>query len=180
MENAQKTHAGTAAALNAARRAVRLLVLDVDGTLTDGKIYMGPAGEAMKAFDIKDGYAIANMLPKAGILPAVITGRESAIVANRCAELGIRHLYQGRQDKPAAFRELLGQVSAELGAEITGQQAAYMGDDLIDLECMRLCAVRGCPADAAEEVKAVCQFVSRKSGGNGAAREFIEWLVGAP
>lgn len=166
------------AELDAARRGVRLLVMDVDGTLTDGKIYMGPAGEAMKAFDIKDGYAIANLLPAAGIVPAVITGRESAIVANRCAELGIRHLYQGRQDKPAAFRELLGQVSRELGVEITGAQAAYLGDDLIDLDCMRLCAVRGCPADAAREVKAVCQFVSQRDGGNGAAREFIEWLVG--
>lgn len=166
------------AELDAARRGVRLLVMDVDGTLTDGKIYMGPAGEAMKAFDIKDGYAIANMLPSAGIVPAVITGRESAIVANRCAELGIRHLYQGRQDKPAAFLELLGQVSRELGVEMTGAQAAYLGDDLIDLPCMRLCAVRGCPADAAKAVKEICQFVSRKDGGNGAAREFIEWLVG--
>lgn len=165
-------------ALTAAKKAIRLLVLDVDGTLTDGRIYMGPDGEAMKAFDIKDGYGIARLLPKAGILPAIITGRESRIVAHRAAELGIRHLYQGYQNKPAAFRQLLAAVSAELGESLTGDNAAYMGDDMIDLPCMRLCAVRGCPADAVEAVRAECQFVSSKKGGEGAAREFIEWLLG--
>ena len=159
------------------RAAIRLLVLDVDGTLTDGKIYMGPEGESMKAFDIKDGYAIAQLLPKGGILPAVITGRKSRIVEQRCAELGIRHLYQGVKDKPAAFARLLVAAGEELGQPLSGQNAAYMGDDLVDLPCMRLCAVRGCPADAVEAVRAECQFVSRKNGGAGAAREFIEWLL---
>lgn len=163
---------------NAAKKAVRLLILDVDGTLTDGKIYIGPDGEAMKAFDIKDGYGIAQLLPKAGILPAIITGRQSRIVAHRAAELGIRHLYQGAADKPAAFRQLLAAAGTELGEPLTGANAAYMGDDLIDLACMRLCAVRGCPADAVDAVKAECQFVSSKKGGEGAAREFIEWLLG--
>lgn len=159
------------------RAAIRLLVLDVDGTLTDGKIYMGPEGESMKAFDIKDGYAIAQLLPKGGILPAVITGRKSRIVEQRCAELGIRHLYQGVMDKPATFARLLVAAGEELGQPLSGQNAAYMGDDLVDLPCMRLCAVRGCPADAVEAVRAECQFVSRKNGGAGAAREFIEWLL---
>lgn len=160
------------------KKDVRLLILDVDGTLTDGRIYMGPDGEAMKAFDIKDGYAIVHLLPEAGILPAVITGRSSRIVENRCAELGIRLLYQGVQDKPSVFAKVLAAAGAELGLPLTGRNAAYMGDDLIDLPCMRLCAVRGCPADAAEAVRAECQFVSRKNGGAGAVREFIEWLTG--
>ena len=163
--------------LTAAKKAIRLLVLDVDGTLTDGKIYMGPDGEVMKAFDIKDGYGIAQLLPRAGILPAIITGRESRIVARRAAELGIRHLYQGAADKPAAFAKLLAAASAELGQPLTGANAAYLGDDLIDLACMRLCALRGCPADAAAAVRAECQFISGKKGGEGAAREFIEWLL---
>lgn len=160
-----------------ARQDIRLLVLDVDGTLTDGRIYMGCEGEAMKAFDVKDGYAIAQLLPKRGILPAVITGRESSIVERRCAELGIRHLYQGVKDKPAAFARLLVAAGEELGQSLSGQNAAYMGDDLADLPCMRLCAVRGCPADAVNAVRAECQFVSRKNGGKGAVREFVEWLL---
>lgn len=160
-----------------ARKSVRLLVLDVDGTLTDGKIYIGPEGEMMKAFDIKDGYAITQLLPKKGILPAVITGRKSRIVEQRCGELGIRHLYQGVMDKPAAFAKLLVAASEELGQSLSGQNAAYMGDDLVDLPCMRLCAVRGCPADAVNAVRAECQFVSRKNGGEGAVREFVEWLL---
>ena len=79
--------------------SIKLLVMDVDGTLTDGHIYMGPDGEVMKAFDVKDGYGIAHILPRYGIIPVIITGRRSQIVERRCAELGITELYQGVGDK---------------------------------------------------------------------------------
>ena len=86
---------------------IKLLVMDVDGTLTDGKIYMGAEGEMMKAFDVKDGYGIAHILPRLGITPVIITGRRSGIVERRCAELGITELYQGVRDKLEKLRELL-------------------------------------------------------------------------
>lgn len=151
---------------------IRLLVLDVDGTLTDGKVYMGPMGEAMKAFDIKDGYGIANMLPQAGITPVIITGRKSEILLNRCRELKITEVYQGISDKVAKLQELIKEKNISL------DEVAYMGDDLNDLECMQLCRIKACPADAVEKVKAVADFQAKKNGGSGAVREFIEWLIG--
>lgn len=156
---------------------VKMLAMDVDGTLTDGKIYMSAQGELFKAFDIKDGYGIHDLLPKAGITPVIITGRDSLIVTNRCRELGIRHIYQGVADKAA---ELIG-VAGEFGLEPDGagiyQQIAYMGDDLNDLPCMKLCGLVGCPADAVEEVKRGAGFVSSKPSGCGAVREFIQWIL---
>ena len=85
---------------------IKLFVMDVDGTLTDGKIYMGKKGEIMKAFDVKDGYGIAHILPKLGIVPAIITGRKSQIVANRAAELGITEVFQGVSDKPETLKRI--------------------------------------------------------------------------
>lgn len=151
--------------------AIKLLIMDVDGTLTDGKIYMGNNGEVMKAFDIKDGYAIHNILPLYGIIPVIITARQSDIVLNRCKELGIDHCYQGVSNKKQKLIELMAEFDCKI------ENIAYIGDDLIDLECMQMCGIRGCPADAVEEVKSVCNFISTKNGGNGAVREFIEWIV---
>lgn len=150
---------------------IKLLVMDVDGTLTDGKIYIGAAGEAVKAFSVKDGYGIGQILPVAGIQPAIITGRKSAIVEARCRELKITHLYQGIADKSLCLREL----SEKMGISL--DQIACVGDDLNDLPMMELCKVKGCPADAAAEVKSCCEYVCSACGGDGAVREFIEWLV---
>lgn len=152
-------------------RKIRLLFMDVDGTLTDGKIYMGDQGEAFKAFDIKDGYGIHEILPQHGIVPVIITGRTSRIVENRASELGVTELYQGRYEKLETMREVLERFHCP------PEEAAYIGDDLLDMPCMRLCGVRGCPADAVPAVRAVSDFVSTKLGGNGAVRDFIEWLV---
>ena len=99
-------------------KQIRMLVLDVDGTLTDGKVYMGANGEAVKAFDIKDGYGIANILPRLGITPVIITGRKSEILLRRCEELKITHIYQGIMDKVAKLKEVL----AEL--DMTAEEAA--------------------------------------------------------
>lgn len=154
------------------KKRIKVLVMDVDGTLTDGKIYMGLDGEVMKAFDIKDGYGIREILPKFGIIPVIITGRASKIVENRAAELGITELYQGKRDKV----ETLLQVLKMYGCE--PDFAAYFGDDFPDLSCMKLCGVKGCPADAISEVKDICNYVCKAPGGHGAVREFIEWLIG--
>ena len=149
----------------------KYLIMDVDGTLTDGKIYMSPSGEAMKAFSIKDGCGIHDLLPGAGIVPVIITARKSEIVVNRCRELGISEVYQGVGSKIGQMRS----VVAELA------QAAYIGDDINDLQCMQ--AVReagrlvGCPADAVRQVMEIADFVAAHRGGDGAVRDFIEWIL---
>ena len=154
---------------------IEFFVMDVDGTLTDGKIYMGAEGELLKAFDIKDGYGIHDMLIPAGITPVILTGRESSILANRCKELGIEHLYQNVSDKLSMLNTTMEQRHGNLDC------VAYIGDDLNDLECML--AVKdaggliGCPADAVEKIKEHANFVSSKDGGNGAVREFIEYIL---
>lgn len=155
---------------------VKYLVMDVDGTLTDGKIYMGESGELCKAFNIKDGYGIHEILPKYGIEPVIITGRSSKILENRCKELGINRVYQGVSNKTEKLKEILAENHAELC------EAAYIGDDVNDLPCMkeikRAGGLIGSPADAVDAVCTLADFVCRKDGGQGAVREFIDWIVG--
>ena len=151
--------------------SIKLLIMDVDGTLTDGKINISNQGELFKSFSIKDGLAIHDILPKHNILPVIITGRQSNIVKIRCEELGIDMLFQGVRDKVSTLKQILGQQKLDFS------NCAYIGDDLNDLDCMNLCAVKGCPKDAADEVKASCDFVSTKNGGDGAVREFIEYII---
>lgn len=157
------------------KKDIKYLVLDVDGTLTDGCLYMGNDGEIMKAFNMKDGYGIVHIARPAGIEVIIITGRESKIVANRCAELKITNFYQGVEDKAKKLEEFL----SERGHALSN--CAYMGDDCNDLSCMELVklggGVVGCPRDAVNEVINVADFVSSKDGGRGAVREYIEWLV---
>lgn len=151
--------------------AIRMLVMDVDGTLTDGRIHISDRGELFKSFHVKDGYGIRNLLPQNGIVPVVITGRESIIVKNRCKELGIRLLYQGVSRKDECLR----QISRELAVPL--EQTACIGDDENDLPMMAVCGVSGCPVDALQAVKERCAFISEYPGGQGAVREFIEWLL---
>lgn len=149
---------------------IKILVLDVDGTLTDGKVYIGETGELFKAFDIKDGLGIHDLLPRYGIVPVIITGRQSTILAVRCKEIGIEYLYQGVSDKVGTLKRLLEEW------ELDYKNCAYIGDDVNDLPCMKLVAVSGCPADAVMEVKQKVQYIATRNGGCGAVREFIEWL----
>ena len=150
---------------------IKLLGMDVDGTLTDGHIYIGAQGELMKAFDVKDGYAIAHLLPPAGIVPVIITGRRSAIVEERARELAITDLHLCVGDKLACLKAVAEKYRAE-PAEI-----AYIGDDLNDLDCIHFCGLTACPADAVEEVLAAVDHVCTRKGGSGAVREFIAWLL---
>ena len=149
---------------------IKLLFMDVDGTLTDGKIYMGENGEVMKAFDIKDGYAIAHMLPEMGIIPVIITGRTSKIVENRAKELGITELYQGRNDKLEIMLEVMKKYNC------TKENAAYIGDDVFDIPCMKECALSACPVDAVQEVKDICQYICIVEAGKGSVREFVDFI----
>lgn len=149
---------------------IKMLVMDVDGTLTDGHIYVSAEGEAMKAFHVQDGYAIAHILPELGIVPVIITGRSSQIVEKRAAELKIQHLHQGVGDKLSKLKEVADQLA------ICAEQIAYIGDDLNDLDCIRYCGYTACPADAVPEVLATVNYVCKRDGGRGAVREFIERL----
>lgn len=148
--------------------------MDVDGTLTDGKIYMGASGELMKSFNIKDGYGINNILNKYNIVPMIITGRKSEIVMNRAKELNISRIYQNSDNK---FTTLINAVG---GAEALSTVAA-IGDDIPDLLMMepvkKAGGIIGCPKDAVEEVKKISDFIAPHNGGDGAVRDFIEWLL---
>ena len=152
------------------------LILDVDGTLTDGKIYMGPTGEAFKAFDIKDGCGIHDIFPAHGGQVIVITARSSEIVRRRCEELKIQHVYQGVRDKAQKMRELAELFSLERNEAGEYKNVAYMGDDIIDLSIMCLCEYRGAPRNAVAAVLREANFISTRNGGDGAVREFIEFL----
>lgn len=150
---------------------IKMLVMDVDGTLTDGHIYMSAEGEAMKAFHVQDGYGIAHLLPQWGITPVIITGRSSKILERRAAELKITHLYQGVGDKLTKLKA----VAEQLG--IPADQIACIGDDVNDLDCIRYCGVAACPADAVPAVLDAVDYICKRYGGRGAVREFIDSLV---
>ncbi len=149
---------------------IKLFVMDVDGTLTDGRIYIGNEGEIMKAFDVKDGYGIRSLMNQ-GVVPVIITGRKSAIVAERCRELGIEELYQGVADKLECMMDVAGKYGVEQ------EQIAYIGDDMNDLACMQVAGISACPADAWEPVKESASYVCRNDGGRGAIREFADYLI---
>ncbi len=150
--------------------SVKILVMDVDGTLTDGSIYVGANSEVMKSFNVKDGYAIAHILPTLSITPIIITGRSSEIVENRCEELGIKHCYQGVSNK----LETLKDISKNMG--ISTDEIAYIGDDINDLECINFCSLTACPCDAVDEIKNAVSYVCIAAGGKGAVREFVEYI----
>ena len=155
---------------------VKYLVLDVDGTLTDGRIYIGADGEMMKAFHVRDGYGIRHLLPPAGITPVLLTGRQSDIVLRRAKELGVENIVQACGDK----REAVAALARRFGEALSA--FAYMGDDLNDLPAMEQIrdagGVTGCPSDADKKVKALADYISPLKGGDGAARDFIEWILG--
>ena len=149
---------------------IKALVMDVDGTLTDGKVYMGVSGEIMKAFDIKDGYMIAR-LSTYDIIPIIITGRKSNILINRCKELNIRELHQGVQKKLNCLNQILQAHKLDL------TEVAYIGDDINDKECIDACGLTGCPADAVLAIRQCVDYICCNKGGDGAVREFIEYII---
>ena len=149
---------------------IKLVLLDVDGTLTDGGIYRGNNEEELKRFNVKDGYAIVNA-QKLGIEFGIITGRKSELVEIRAKELKIKYLYQGISEKTVILEEIMKKDS------LSKEEIAYMGDDLNDLLIMKQVGLSGTPKDAVDEVIQVADFVSKKNGGSGAVREFIEYIL---
>ena len=151
---------------------LKWIVLDVDGTLTDGRIIYGSDGMEMKQFHVRDGAGIL-LAQNAGLQLMILTARESECVRRRAEELHIAVLLQGIPDKKA---ELARQM---LQRNLLKDEVAYMGDDLVDLSSMSLCGYCACPADAAEEVKANCEYIAPSRGGHGAVRDFLEFCLKA-
>ncbi len=153
-------------------KAIKLAVFDVDGVLTDGKIYFLPDGGEFKTFSTLDGQGI-KMLINSGVRTAIITGRSSPVVERRAQNLGIHHLYQGREDKLVVLDELL----AELG--LSYEHVAYLGDDLPDLPAIRRAGLGMAVANANDFVRQHADGVTTARGGEGAAREFCELILQA-
>jgi 3-deoxy-D-manno-octulosonate 8-phosphate phosphatase (KDO 8-P phosphatase) len=151
---------------------VALVVLDVDGVLTDGRLWYGPDGESLKVIDVRDGHGIKNLIA-AGIGVAVISGRRSGAVTARMRELGVSDVAQGVKDKARALAELLKRNAIE------AKRVACLVDDTPDLGLMAAVGLPAAVADAHPEVLAAAQHVTRAQGGRGAVREFCDWLVAA-
>ena len=149
---------------------IKFLVLDVDGTLTDGKIYVDDKDTSFKAFNVKDGFALVNWLKLGGEV-AILTGKKSNIVERRAKELGIKYIIQGSKNKKQDLKNLLKELN------ITFENVAYMGDDLNDLGVMKSVGFSACPKDSVQEVLEITNFISSKNGGDGAVREFLEHIM---
>lgn len=150
---------------------IKILFMDVDGTLTDGSIYIGNDGEVFKCFNVKDGYGIHNILKKYNVIPAIITGRSSKILEKRCKELQVIDLIQESKDKVKDCKKILQKYG------FSPEEAAFIGDDMNDFDIMNYVAIKGCPADAVDEIKHISNYITSVNGGHGAVREFIEWLM---
>ena len=149
---------------------IELLILDVDGTLTDGGIYYDEHGVETKKFNAKDGLGIA-IVQKAGVEVMLLTGRTSKIVERRGLELKIKYIVQGEKDK-AGFLQQFWQEK-----RIISENTAFVGDDLNDLDAMKLIPHTACPADAADEIKQISEIVLKRNGGFGAVREYIDLIL---
>ena len=160
---------------------IKFLVMDVDGTLTDGKIYMGQNGEVFKAFDVKDGFGIKDILQEINISPIIITARYSDILIRRCEELGIKYVFQGERDKLKKLNQFIIEKSKVDNYRYELSEIAYIGDDILDLQCMLPIknngGIVGCPKDAVKEVIKIATFISSRNGGDGAVHRY-GWRCG--
>ena len=154
-----------------------LFVMDIDGTLTDGKIYISETGELLKAFNVKDGYGISTLLPAKGYIPVVITARNSEIVKQRCKELGIIEIVQNCKYKKNALLDIAAKHRIFPNEKGILPRVVYVGDDVPDYESMLLAEIKACPADAVEEIKKISDYICKNRAGDGAVREIIEWLL---
>jgi 3-deoxy-D-manno-octulosonate 8-phosphate phosphatase (KDO 8-P phosphatase) len=152
--------------------AIALLVLDVDGVLTDGRLYYSARGEVLKVFDVKDGYGI-KLLMKAGVEVAIISGRRSAMVSRRARDLGIRHVFQGSADKLPIFERLRKRL------KLAASSCAIIGDDLPDVPVMRAVGLAFAVADAHPTAIQAADMVTPQAGGRGAVRSVCDLLVAA-
>lgn len=159
-------------ALRARARNLKLMAFDVDGVMTDGRLYYGPDGETFKVFHTLDGHGL-KMLAAAGVTLAIITGRNSSMVARRARDLGIAHVIQGREDKGVALKAL----ADELGLEAT--VIGYAGDDLPDVPAMEWSALAFSVPNGHPRAQACADMVTERRGGDGAVREICDFILGA-
>jgi 3-deoxy-D-manno-octulosonate 8-phosphate phosphatase (KDO 8-P phosphatase) len=161
-------------ARDAAKRArrVRLMLFDVDGVLTDGRLWYGPSGDTLKAFHALDGHGI-KMLLQTGTVVGLLSGRTSPAVGKRARELGIPHVLQGIDDKRAAWEALAAKL------RIGAAETAFMGDEVVDLPVLRRCGFACAPAGAHALVRSHAHYVTRAQGGGGAVREVCEYVLRA-
>ncbi|WP_114777369.1 KdsC family phosphatase [Botryobacter ruber] len=151
---------------------INTFVFDVDGVLTDGRLYCFADGEQVRAFNIKDGFAIKHAI-RQGYNVAIISAKNEPGVRMRLEDLNIEDIFLGADDKTEVFEDYIYMQG------IHPATVAYMGDDMPDLEVMQRCGLRACPADAADDIKEISTFVATKGGGQGAARELIEKIMKA-
>ena len=152
--------------------AIRLVIFHVDGVFTNGLLYLSDDGSETKTFSVKDGHGVKQLM-RAGIEVAIISGRRSAAVDRRMEELGVRHVFQGIGDKLAVFRDLIGRLGIEPG------EVAYLGDDLPDLDVMRVVGFPAATGDAHPDLLPHAAWTSQRPGGHGAVREFCDLLLAA-
>jgi 3-deoxy-D-manno-octulosonate 8-phosphate phosphatase (KDO 8-P phosphatase) len=158
--------------MNDRLKNIKLLLLDVDGVLTDGRIIFDSNGIESKFFNVKDGHGI-KLVQRAGIEVGIVSGRSSQVVANRAAELGIDRVFQGSLDKLSVYRQILEDTGLD------DARIAFMGDDIIDIPVMRRVGFAAAPADAVEEVLPHAHFVAKNRGGWGAVRELCDLILKA-
>lgn len=151
-------------------KKIKLLILDVDGVMTDGSIILDNEGNELKRFHVRDGHGI-KMLEKAGINVGIITGRKSKVVEIRAKELGIKDVHQKVFKKSLVFEQLLKKYKCD------NENVAFMGDDVVDRELLKRAGLTAVPADAEEEAKKLADLVTERGGGRGAVREFIDLIL---
>jgi 3-deoxy-D-manno-octulosonate 8-phosphate phosphatase (KDO 8-P phosphatase) len=149
---------------------IRFVALDVDGVLTDGKLFILPEGQALRGFNIKDGYAI-QLAVRMGLEIAIVSGSGDEAVYSRFSKLGVRHIFLGVKDKKSTLNSLLDSISMQKS------DVLFMGDDLPDLAVMQSVGLAACPADAASEIKKIAHYVSPLNGGNGCVRDVLEKIL---
>ncbi|MBQ3438136.1 MAG: HAD-IIIA family hydrolase [Fusobacterium sp.] len=150
--------------------SIKIVVLDVDGTLTDGKLYIDNQNNEFKAFNVRDGFAITNWIKLGGEV-AILTGKSSNIVERRAKELGIKHIIQGSKNKSKDLAKLLKKL------KLSFEEVAYMGDDINDMGVMLKVLLPACPQNADKEVMKISSYISPKNGGDGAVRDFFEYIM---
>ncbi|MEW6125767.1 MAG: HAD family hydrolase [Acidobacteriota bacterium] len=151
---------------------IKLLILDCDGVLTDGRIQMTASGDESKTFDVRDGHGLV-MLHRAGLRSAIISGRKSIVVQRRAQELGIAHVHEMAWIKLEPYQQILNEEN------LSDDAVCYVGDDVVDIPLLRRAGLAVAVADAVEEVKAQAHYVTRATGGRGAVREVVELILKA-
>lgn len=153
------------------QKEIKLVILDVDGAMTDGKVYYSSNGELMKPFCVKDGFFLKHVCPAAGIRFAIVSGGFGDIVNKRAEVLGISDVYIGHVDKAGAYTEIKQKYS------LLDEEIAYFGDDWFDWSAMKFAGLKGAPSDASPEIRERADFVSTAKAGKGAVREFLEFIL---